>query len=192
MRPFILLLTAIVFLGIYGCGDGASERPIPRRTAYPRIEAYDSTYISIPQSDLINIEVNASAEVTVPRDSAGILWIDVSYPRYGAVLHLTLNKASQEQLAQIARNRRQRFDLDTEGMRIVMTEVANPEAEVLVGKVLGLSVTPLNLTATDNASYFLSGALEFKRMPSAAEEALPIIDAVYGDIIHLGRTLRRL
>ncbi len=193
MRQFIMLLIATALAGLSGCGNRSTDRPpIPRRTAYPRIEAYDSTYIRIPQAGRINLEVNSSAEISVPRDSDGILWIDINYPRYGAVLHLTMNKASRRELSEISRNRRQRFDLDTEGMRVVMTQVANPEAEVLIGKVAGLNVTPLNLTATDSETYFLSGALEFKRMPATAEEAAPIVDAVYNDLIHLGRTLKSL
>lgn len=193
MRVALCLLSAFALaLLLAGCGSGGADRPVPRRVAYPRVEAYDSVYVGVPQSVRVNVEVNALAEVSVPRDSGGIVWIDVRYPRYDAVLHLTLGEASGEALGRMARNREERFARDTEGMRVSVTEVGNGFADVRIGRGRGLTVTPLHLMATDGATFFLSGALELNGTPSSVEETLPVVDAVYDDLVHLGRTLRRL
>lgn len=187
----LLLASALVFLS--GCLSGSGgDRPVPRRVAYPRVEAYDSVYVGVAQSGRVNLEVNASAVVSVPRDSAGIVWIDVRYPRYNAVLHLTLAEASGEALTRIAANREERFARDTEGMRVTVTEVDNDFAEVRIGRGHGQTVTPLHLMATDGATFFLSGALELNGNPSSVEVSFPVVDAVYNDMVHFGRTLRRL
>lgn len=186
----LLLASAIVFLS--GCLSAGGDRPVPRRVAYHRVEAYDSVYVGVAQSRHVNLEVNASAVVSVPRDSAGIVWVDVRYPRYNAVLHLTVTEASGEALARIAANREERFARDTEGMRVTVTEVDNNFAEVWIGRGRGLTVTPLHLMATDGATFFLSGALELNGNPSSVEASLPVVDAVYNDMVHLGRALGRL
>lgn len=187
----ILRLLPLVVFAV-SCTAPDTRVPIPRRTAYPRIEVYDSVYAPIPQSRRLNLELNASATTKVLRDSTGILWLDVEYPRYGAVLHLTLTEASGDGLAGVARNREDRFRRDTDGMKVVMTSVDNEYADVVIGRGQGPTITPLHLMATDGASFYLSGALELKAVPSSVDEVAPVVDAVYGDLIHLGRTLMRL
>jgi len=71
----------------------------------------------------------------------------------------------------------------------VVTAVDNEFAEIRIGRAYGSALTPLNIMATDGSSFILSGALELKRIPSSAEEAAPVVDAVYADLLHLGRTL---
>lgn len=176
-----------------GCGSASGDKPVPRRVAYPRLEPYDSVYVSLDRPCRINIEVNAAARQSVERDSAGIMWIDIDYPRYGAVLHLTLNSVSAaDELADIADNREERFKRDTEGMRVSVSELDNEFATTRIMRGLGASVTPLHIMASDGRTFFLSGALELKSVPASAEESAPVVDAVYADLLHLGRSLKKL
>lgn len=186
---FKWLFLSAVLLSLFGCGPRQERNPIPRRTAYPRVEAYDSLYRRVPQVDGLNVELNASCLVTVPRDSADVVWIDASYPRYKAVLHLTVNRASGKELADIIRNREERFARDTDGSRVSVTNVYNDISEIWIGRGGGL-VTPLHIMATDGETFVLSGALELKGAPATLEEVSPVVDAVYDDLVHLGRNLR--
>ena len=188
MRALLLLLLVAIVSALCGCvNDGGA--PVPRRFAYPRLEPYDSVYVDAGGSSGLRIEANAGALVKVPRDSGGTVWIDVDYPRYGAVLHLTLNHASGDRLMSMMANREERFGRDMDGMKVVVTTVDNEFAEIWIGRAYGTVLTPLNIMATDGSSFILSGALELKRIPSSAEEVSPAVDAVYADLLHLGRTL---
>ena len=51
-------------------------------------------------------------------------------------------------------------------------------------------MTPLHIMATDGETFVLSGALELKGAPATLEEVSPVVDAVYDDLVHLGRNLR--
>ena len=148
---FKWLFLSAVLLSLFGCGPRQERNPIPRRTAYPRVEAYDSLYRRVPQVDGLNVELNASCLVTVPRDSADVVWIDASC--------------------------------------VSVTNVYNDISEIWIGRGGGL-VTPLHIMATDGETFVLSGALELKGAPATLEEVSPVVDAVYDDLVHLGRNLR--
>lgn len=84
----------------------------PRRYAYPRIEAYDSTYRRVTVGP-VSIEVNAAALTDSPKDG----WLDIRYPRYGATIYISANRT--DDLPGALANRRQRISLNLGGARAV-------------------------------------------------------------------------
>ena len=100
MIRFLLILPAAILL--WGC-TGKEQRAVPRRPAYPRVEAFRDTVKEVRAGNYL-LSVNACATVTEPREG----WLDVSYPGYGAVLHLTATEApTPESLAAAVDNRLQ-------------------------------------------------------------------------------------
>ncbi len=79
--------------------------PRPRRTAYPRIECYDTVYARV-NSFPLNLWINFNASVDGQRDDDGSQWLDVTYPRYNAVLHLTYTPVNRGTAARVLDNRR--------------------------------------------------------------------------------------
>ena len=107
MRPLIPLIALTAALLATGC-NRQSETPVPKRTAYPRIESYgDSTRML--RLGGMEFAVNAQAEVSSPRDG----WLDITYPRYGASFHITARHFdSAEALAEAIENRTVRLSLN--------------------------------------------------------------------------------
>ena len=108
MTKYIIILF-ILLVGMSSCRHKDSN-VTPRRYAYPRIEAYDSTYRRLTVGP-VSIEVNAAAATSSPKDG----WLDIYYPRYGATVYLSATHT--DDLPRAIANRRQRISLNLGGAK---------------------------------------------------------------------------
>lgn len=198
IKRFLIMLptfaVAALFILLTGDCTGRTDNStaVPRRTAYPRIELYDSVYRQASPTLPVKLMVNDSTIVNIALHGDAATWIDVRYPRYGATLRLTLSRLSGDSLLTAIANRRERMALNAGGLRSTVTELTAPHglsSEIVATP--GAMVTPLQIIATDSASLLISGALE---MPPALpdndpEYYMPIIDGVERDLIHMAKNL---
>lgn len=181
----------LLFSDCMGNGNG-SDTAIPRRTAYPRIEIYDSAYTAVGQFP-INIEVNENA-VAQP-DSAHTpsanRWLNIIYPRYNATLHCTYSPVDTSTISSVMDNRTERMFLNAGDLTSEFTELNTPSG--ISGSILvtpDSKVTPVQFIATDRKRWVFSGALYFGNALTDADSIAPVIKAVKRDIIHTIKNLR--
>lgn len=187
---------AIVFaFSVSECGnDGDASTAVPRRTAYPRIEVYDTVYAAVERLPIV-FEVNAAATVSRGlrdgREDAN--WINVKYDRYGATLLCTYSPVTPATVADVMDNRIERMSLNAGDMTTDVTTISTlsgVDATVLMTP--RAKVTPIQFMATDSATYVLTGALYFDRAAAVdADSVMPILEAVRGDVIHAISHLQR-
>lgn len=161
---------------------------MPRPTAYPRIELCDTTYIQLNAlGTKLTINAGASPRITSRGDTA--VWVDVAYPGYGATLRLTLSRPRQ--LPPVIANRMQRIELNTAGRPTQVTQLQGHGVEGIVVESAGSGLTPIQLLATDNATFVLSGAVEMTdtTLTGSVEAARPIVDALRRDVTTLIQSL---
>ena len=195
MKRILLMLptfaVAAIFILLTGeCSGRGEGSAVPRRTAYPRIELYDSTYRQASAALPLNLMVNDSTTVEIAVHGEAATWIDVIYPRYSATLRLTLSRLSGDSLRHAIDNRHERMALNAGGLRSTVTELAAPgglSSEIV--STPGAMVTPLQIIATDSTGLLLTGALELTPSANDAEYYLPIIHGVERDLIHMAKNL---
>lgn len=167
-----ILISAISIL-LFSC-TGEKEKSFPRRYAYPRIELYaDSTKtVTLPSS---TFNINAAATVESPRPE----WLDISYPRYGAVLHISENTlATPAQLDEAIANRRQRIALNLGDTEAESLEYTTPNGfSILQIKALDASGTPVQFIAVKDLT-LISGAFVFTHQSTNLDSISPIITAL--------------
>lgn len=187
MRSLIYIALLLALTGV-GCSrpDSDGGTPLPRRYAYPRFEPYD-TVTEVQRLGDLSFHVNAAATVAQPR--AG--WMDVSFPRYGATLHLSFTRpGGAEALADAIANRRERMmlnlgDATAEALDyrtpagFVCSELATAEA----------AVTPVQFLAVGPDGRLLSGAVALADPQAPTDSIAPIIAALKGEVRTLLRTL---
>lgn len=196
----VTILWAVAFsasLLFVDCVNNSNDNiAIPRRTAYPRIEVYDSVYspvIYLP----INIEANSRATVRIDslrNNRDGNRWIDIVYPAYNATLHCTYSPADATTIAGIIENRSERMFLNTGDLTSELTEIFTPSGTTArIANTPASNVTPIQFIASDNRSWVFSGALYLNNQgnPSNSDSVAPVLKAVNRDIMHLIRNLRK-
>lgn len=183
MKKLVLLSFIIILLG--ACAK--KEQPVPRRHAYPRVEAYDTLRTvytlgerdSFPRPIVLTINSQADVEQTRPQ------WLDATFPRYGAQLHLSLVPASPEALA----NRRQRISLNVGGAdaRTDSYHTGDYQADIVVAPH-GVA-TPVQFLAY-NSENLISGAFVLPGNTEPADSLAPIIDLLYNEAFRIINSVR--
>lgn len=196
----VTILWAVAFaasLLFVECVNNSNDTTaIPRRTAYPRIEVYDSIYSPIKHLP-VTIEANTSTSVQVDslhKRPDGNRWIDIVYPAYNATLLCTYSPADATSINSIIDNRSERMFLNAGDLTSELTEISTPSGTTaLIVNTPSSRVTPIQFIASDNRSWVFSGAL-YLNSPgnrSNADSIAPVLKAVNRDILHLIRNLRK-
>lgn len=161
-------------------------RPVPRRTAYPRVEALPDSMVS-RQLGNISVQINSSAITVQPKEG----WMNVSYPVFGATLHLTSSPyRTPQQLTQTLENRLERMSLnlgDTPARELKFTNDAGFECTLLAAES---GATPLQLLAVGPDEVF-SGVVVFNGSTTPVDSIAPIIKELDQQMITLLKNLRR-
>ena len=179
---------------LYGCGNRqTTDTGIPRPVAYPRPVIYDPLYTSagLPA----DFEVNASATVTDAGKSATSenqpVWVDITYPAYGATLHCTFTPVDDEASREKAMdNRLERMALNVGDNMAEQTELTSPGGfTTIILSTMGRTLTPLQFLSVGDC-WVISGAMRFHAEAVETDSVRPLIDAVKTDIIHAAENIR--
>ncbi len=173
-----LLIAASIAVGLGACTRGA-DTPVPRRTAYPRPQLIDTLMRDVSCAG-VTIPVNARAAIDSPR--AG--WLNVSYPMYGATIHITVSRAEAAAIDEVRRNRMERLMLNSGALPGRQLEWTNGAGmQVMAVRTPG-ATTPLQFLATDGTSAVVSAAVFFPGLrPDAPYDSIsPILDIIQADI----------
>lgn len=184
---------ASLALTLFSCsGHDSGPTAIPRRQAYPRIQLYDTIYTAsgLPAE----FETNRSATVirnNPGKSDAGPVWIDISYPVYGATLSCTFTPVADDKSRQaVIDNRLERMSLNLGDRYAEQTEMMSEGGySTIILDAKGTTVTPLQFLSAGR-QWVISGAMYFSRESINADSVRPAIDAVKNDIIHAAKRLR--
>ena len=183
MLPCIALCAAT----LAACSPSASSdtenaTPLPRRYAYPRFQPYDTTTVLYRMADL-TFRLNAAAHTTEPRPG----WMDISYPRYGATLHLSYTHPTG---AQAIDNRRERMMLNLGEAVAEASDYLTPagfECRELVA--VDALVTPVQFLALGPGDRMVSGAVVLSDAEASADSIAPIVAALQAEVRTLLQSL---
>jgi len=170
------------------CTDKVENNAIPRPEAYHRIIPYDTVYRQVENLP-VKMMLNAQADIAT-KYSGGNTWIDVTYRRYGAVLHYTLAQSSPKDTEKALANRIERASMNTGGRDSEIIELTSPggfTSTVIITP--GATVTPIQHIATDSKGTLIYGSLEIIHVVNDPEETRPIVEAVTHDVMETAKQL---
>ncbi len=180
---YLLTVLAVALL-ITSCSD--QQKPVPRRTAYPRPPHHDTVMIPTPDAPL-RFDVNAAATVTAP--AAG--WLNVAYPAYNAVMYVTFTPVDEASIDSVRVNRMERLLLNAGGVPGERREFLNEAGyDIMVYTARG-TATPVQFLATDGETAVVSGAVYFSdpRATVSTDSLEPFVKAIEGDVLRSMKTL---
>lgn len=164
---------------VLAAGCTRQPAPVPRRTAYPRV-AEIGTAMRLADSLPVHFEVNAEATLSRPRKD----WLDVTYPMYGATVHITFTEVRGETLDKTKANRMERVMLNTGGLPSERREWINAAGfDILTVHTDGCA-TPYQFIATDGQRHVVSGAVYFASPAAtqATDSIAPMLRAIETDM----------
>lgn len=187
-------IAVIMALALSECTE-ENIKPIPRRTAYPRITVCDTLYKKTSLLP-INFEINAEATaINLKRNHTNdkSLWVDINYPIYNGTLSCTFSQAADSiSINKILDNRTERIALNLGESSFEITDINTPHG--ISGKIFLTQtnmVTPLMFLATNHHNWVLSGSFGFNLSQTINYDSVaPILDAVNYDLIHAIKTLK--
>lgn len=179
-------LSAVLCASLILVSCGGEQKPIPRRTAYPRAPQHDTAMIQAPEAPL-HFDVNAAAEVTSP----ALGWLNVAYPAYDAVMYVTFTPVDENSIDTVRVNRMERLFLNAGGVPGERREFINAAGyDIMVFTARG-TATPVQFLATDGESSVVSGAVYFSnpRAATSVDSLEPFVRAIEGDVLRSMKTL---
>ncbi len=184
--PVTVLLLAVMALA-GGCDSDKHRQTLPRRDAYPRLEAYPAEYVraEVP----IGFDVNASAQTKTERHADGSYWLTSSYPRYGATMYCTFVPVeSKKEVGAVVDNRLERMRLNVGEAPVRTEQYSGDNYSFTLVSTRTPSATPLQFLVypSRGKGWVASGTVFFPgiRPGSSLDSIRPAIDALENDIRH--------
>lgn len=184
MKNLLILIAFAVALA--ACGPKDAGTAVPRRTAYARVAEYPDSTRTIDVGPL-SMLVNSYAEVTETAPG----WADVSYPLYGAAIHLTARHfADRAELDAAIDNREERIALNLGDNTAEQTEFVNKaDFSCLVVRTLAADPVPVQFLAVGPRGDMLSGSVAFFGRTEPYDSVAPMVDALYAHTLALLHSL---
>lgn len=185
MNFSVIAAIALAAISAAGCTRQA-DTPVPKRTAYPRPFLYPDTTVTAAVGGLA-FDIKAAADTTRSREN----WLDISYPRYNAVIHIGVRALSSDaELDEAIANRMERIALNLGDRNAVVSDFVNPAG-----------FTCRTVTSTDggpvpvqfmaySAERLLSGAVTIEGPSEPADSIAPTVRSLATDVEILLKSLR--
>lgn len=165
------------------CSCSRREKSVPRPNAFPRIEIYDSVYKPLPGFP-IKFEVNSG---TVSKHVEGHTheWWDVRYPKYNAVMHLSVLPVLTSFEDEIVNSRIERMMMNMGEAKTAQEEFMSADSvfRVLLFHEPGFTPTPVQFMALGDG-YIITGTFRFNSLEILPDSVAPVVRSVVRDIRH--------
>lgn len=188
----VALIGVFLLCACSGIGADGDRSPVPRPRAFARIDLYDTVY-NCTDSLPVRFDTNAQAHVSVMRRTAGNVWLDVGYPAYGGVLHVSFTQVSDTAVRrQVIDNRTERMALNLGDNTAEQITVSSPDgfdSSIL----MATTATPMPVQFLSvGRRWVVSGAFTFDRSPGSADSIRPVVEAVTADAVRAAMKLKQL
>lgn len=193
LRIPCIFFSLLLLLCFAACDPDPEEQIIvPKPRMYPRIDFPAHTYkvfdslcpysFETPQYSVV---LPDEGEYTEP------CWVNVFYPRFGAVLHVSY-KTVQGNLNQFMKdcdNFAKKHTVKANGLEenVIFRDTARVFG--LLYDIKGNAASNLQFFVTDSVRHFLRGSLYFNVAPNI-DSLQPVIDFLREDIVQLVKTLK--
>lgn len=179
-----LLLILPLLLASAACG-GKTDTPLPRREAYPRLEAYADSFVRAEVPPVFPI--NSAALTEVERRDDGSYWLTASYPRYGASLFCTFTPVgSPKDKSEVIDNRLRRISLNLGDIPIDAEQTRTGDYTSYLVTTPTLSATPVQflIYPDGDTGWVVSGSVFFPgiRPDTPLDSISPAIEAMASDV----------
>ena len=185
----MIAATVCVAIAACGCRRAPADVPVPRRTAYYRLQLPDTLYRPI-EVDRVLLEANADATT----QCADTGWITISYPTLNASIYVTVTPLTPATAAEAVDNRVERLSLNTGGQPsqvMSFTTPAGMDARVIVTD--GSVPTPVQFIVTDYRRVLVSGSAVVDDAATAPVDSLaPVLQVLERDIVRLAAKMKTL
>lgn len=154
---------------------GACQRPsppVPRPRGFARVAGYGDSLRSVCIEG-VTMDINAGATLSRPAPA----WLDASFGRYGATLHLAVvHTGGADHMQSALRNRHERMSLNLSGRRAqVQTLTSTGGFAVEFVQALEPAPVPLQFVATNDNGILVSGAVVFAGPVEPADSLSPML-----------------
>jgi gliding motility-associated lipoprotein GldD len=185
-----LFITSILLLSmvIVSCKDNYTPKP----RSYFRIDFPEKKYVPYHQNGCnYSFEIPVYARV-VPfvGNTAEPCWINIEFPGYKGILHLTYKPITDNLGTYLEDIRTLAYKHSIKADDIIERPFSFPERDVngILYDIKGNTASSLSFFVTDSTKNFLSGALYFNVIPNK-DSLAPVIQFFSADIEHLIETL---
>ncbi len=190
MRNLLSLILLAVCLA--GCSPD-SGAPVPRRKAFPRVNAPDTAFVSLEALPL-RMSVNGSQPIDTENKPDGTVWLTVHYPAYGARILCTFSPVDESSIASVLDNRYERMSLNAGSGTLAVEEFDNPGSyHSSIIRSAASTATPVQFisTATEHPGWVVSGSVFFENASPAAsaDSVRPIIDILHREVTRMLKSI---
>lgn len=187
LRGLILILSIVIFIS-YSC----KQQGTPKPRGYFRIDLPEKAYIKLDSVMPYTLEYATYARIqNDPSPVAEPYWINVTYPQFGARIHITYKYINDNLYEILEDNIRLAYShsvkADAINDRLFMDEENNVFG--IVFQIKGDAASPVQFFATDSVKHFLRGALYFQSRPNK-DSLAPVVEFITDDIFHMMESIR--
>lgn len=191
LKQFSMLLVMCMLIVFASSGCRESYTPKPR--SYYRIDFPEKKYIPYHAEGCnYSFEVPVySRVVPFTGTMAEPCWINIEFPGYKGVIHLTYKTLDNNLNTFVEDVRTLAYKHSIKADDIIEKPFYFPDRNVngIVYDIRGNTASSLSFFATDSTENFLSGALYFNVIPNK-DSLAPVIQFFSADIEHLIKTLK--
>ena len=190
MKKYKFIVLSIIVLCLVSC---TGNDYIPKPKAYIRIDLPANQYRSF--DTLFPYKFEYSILSNIYQDKAPgsePYWINLYYPHFNAVIHLSYKKVSKNISSYFEDSREFAMKHIPKADAINEKTIYNKEDKIygLIYDIKGAEVaSPYQFFVTDSTKNFLRGSLYFNMLPNN-DSLAPIIEYIQKDIDHIITTLR--
>lgn len=180
----------IVFLAIFllvSCGGKNSENTVPRREAFPRVEALDTLYREVSDGTF-TFKINRQTAWSTSDNG----WSNVVFPRYGVTLHLTAVEFDSEEAFEKALDKRlERMALNIGADAATDSVFVNRNGmEALTLTCYDGIPTPIQFISVDKPRRLLAGTVVMGGNTKPADSAAYIVRYIAVEVDTLLQSLK--
>jgi gliding motility-associated lipoprotein GldD len=186
--------TAFVLASILLLLPACKKNYTPKPKSYFRIDFPDKKYFTYTSPECAySFEVPEYASIIPFKgQTTEPCWIDVEFPGYKGVIHITYKRMNDDELAAHAGDiRTLAYKHIIKADDIIEKPFSFPDRHVhgMLYDIRGNTASSLSFFVTDSASNFLSGSLYFNVVPNK-DSLAPVIRFFSADVMHLIETIK--
>jgi gliding motility-associated lipoprotein GldD len=183
----IICIVVILLLGI-SCKRDYTPKP----KAYFRIDLPEKEYQKLAGDYPFSFEYPKYSKIV--KDTmvhAEKYWINVEFPKYKGIIHLSYKSIHNNLNQYIEDSRTLAYKHTIKAEAINENVYSNPDKKVygLLYEIKGETASSLQFYVTDSARHFIRGALYFEARPNK-DSLAPVIEFFRKDILHLIETIQ--
>lgn len=186
--------TVVVLTGMLLLLPACKESYTPKPKSYFRIDFPEKKYVTYTSPECsYNFEVPEYARVIPFKgQTSEPCWIDVEFPGYKGVIHITYKQMRENELAAHTEDiRTLAYKHFVKADDIIEKPFSYPDRKVhgMLYDIRGNTASSLSFFVTDSTSNFLSGSLYFNVVPNK-DSLAPVIRFFSADVMHLIETFK--